>query len=369
MAVMKRLATRALPVVAAVALVVGQSAVAGAAPNTISVVPTDPTPSASTTYTWTWSGFQTATPVKCVKVQFNTAADGSGSKPTGLSVSGASALAGTYLPSGTWTADATSAGSGVLVYNYSTGVTPAGSGKTITISNVTNPSSAGTNFMIVTTYDTAGGGSSGACGGAALDAATAAAFVTTTNTQVSVIVDPSFTFSVANKATACNGESNYVDNSAGLATSLPLGHLSSSQNASSGQTLTVSGNAGSGFTVYLRGLNAAGNMRNAGASYMWQDVSGTYGSAAALGAGERFGYTFKDSTTSSSVTNPSNATFVKLTNTGNSGTGDAVMGSASSQTGSACVSYDAQTGTNASSISTPAGSYAATIVYTAVPVF
>lgn len=368
MAVTKRIAKRLAPVATALALMAGQATSAWAAPNTISVSPSDPTISATgVTYTWTWSGYQTTTAVKCVKVEFDTAADGSGSIPAGMAVSGSSALAGTFLPSGTWTVDATSAASGVLVYNYSTGVTPTGSAKTITISNVTNPSSAASNFMLVSTYDTAGGGSSGACGGSTLDSAVAAAFATTNNTVVSVTVDPSFSFSVANKASACNGESNYVDNSGGGATSLPLGHLSSSQNASTGQTLTVSGNAGSGFAVYVRGTNAANNMRSAGSGYQWQDVAGTYASPAALGAGERFGFTYKDNTSGTSVTNPSSATFVKLTNA----TTNAVMGLATALSGTTtgCVSFDAQTGANASSINTPAGSYAATIVYTAVPTF
>ena len=129
-------------------------------------------------------------------------------------------------------------------------------------------------------------------------------------------------------------------------------------NVSGGQALSVAGNAGNGFVVYVAGTQASQNLRSAG--HNWTDVTGTYASPAALGAGERFGYTYKDSTSSSSVTNPASANFVALTNA----TTNAVMGSATSETGSGCVSYDAQT-----SATTPAGSYTATMIYTAIPTF
>ena len=120
----------------------------------------------------------------------------------------------------------------------------------------------------------------------------------------------------------------------------------------------MSGNAGGGFSVYIRGAQATQNLRSAG--HNWTDVSGTYASPAVLAAGEQFGYTYKDSTTSSSVTNPTSANSSPLTTS----TTNAVMGSGTSESGSGCVSFDTQTGT-----ATPAGSYTATIMYTAVPSF
>jgi alpha-tubulin suppressor-like RCC1 family protein len=179
----------------------------------------------------------------------------------------------------------------------------------------------------------------------------------TNNTTASITIDPAFTFTVANQASACNGESNFVSG-AGTASTVALGHLAAGSNVSGGQALSVSSNAGSGFTVYIRGTQASQNLRNAG--HNWTDVTGSYASPAVLGAGERFGYTYKDSTASSSVTNPTSANFVALTNA----TTNAIMGSTTSETGSGCVSYDAQT-----SGSTPAGSYTATVIYTAVPTY
>ena len=181
-------------------------------------------------------------------------------------------------------------------------------------------------------------------------------FASTDNTTVSVTVDPTFVFTVANQGSACNGESNFVSG-VGTATTVALGNLAAGANVSGGQALSVTGNASNGFAVYVTGVQATNNLRTA--SHNWTDVTGTYASPAPLGAGERFGYTYHDSTSASSVTNPASANFIALTNTAR-----AVMGSTTSETGSGCVSYDAQT-----SGSTSAGSYTATLIYTAVPTF
>ncbi len=114
---------------------------------------------------------------------------------------------------------------------------------------------------------------------------------------------------------------------------------------------------GGGFAVYVRGTQAAQSLRSS--SHNWTDVSGSYASPAVLGAGEQFGFTYKDSTASSSVANPTSAYFAGLTNTSN-----AVMGSATAATGSGCISFDAQT-----AAATPASDYTATVIYTAVPTF
>src|SRR5438309_322332 len=113
-----------------------------------------------------------------------------------------------------------------------------------------------------------------------------------------------------------------------------------------------------GYAVYVRGTQALNNLRASG--YQWADVTGTYASPAALGAGEKFGYTYHDSSSGTTVSNPASATFAKLTN----GTTNAVVGSAAAQTGTGCVTFDAQ-----SASTTAAASYAATIIYTAVPTF
>lgn len=173
---------------------------------------------------------------------------------------------------------------------------------------------------------------------------------------MTVGVLPSLVFTVANRATACNGESNFISG-AGSATAVDLGRLAVSSNASGAQALTVNSNAGGGFTVYTKGAEAAANLRSAG--HNWVDVVGAYPTGAALGANERFGYTFSDSTTSSTVTNPTSGNFIQLDNTNR-----AIMGSTTSTNGSGCIAFDAQSGSD-----TPAGTYAATVIYTVIPSF
>jgi hypothetical protein len=176
------------------------------------------------------------------------------------------------------------------------------------------------------------------------------------DSTVTIDVLPAFSFVVGNRGTVCNGESD-LNAAAGSASGVALGRLAPSTNVSGAQNLTVTGNSGGGFMVYLRGAQTSENLRSAG--HNWTDVAGTYASPAALGTGERFGYTFADGTASSAVTNPGSGLFAKLDTANN-----AIMGSGSSSNGSGCVAFDTQT-----SATTPAGVYSATVVYTAVPTF
>jgi hypothetical protein len=123
---------------------------------------------------------------------------------------------------------------------------------------------------------------------------------------------------------------------------------------SGSQDLSVTSNAGNGFNVYLRGKFASTNLRSA--QHNWADVAGTYASPAAIGAGERFGFTYHDSSTPTTLSNPASATFVAL-----DATNRAVVAS-SAVSGSGCVSYTAQ-----SVSATQSGVYSATVIYTAVP--
>lgn len=174
--------------------------------------------------------------------------------------------------------------------------------------------------------------------------------------NVSASVDPMFTFSLGNRASACNGESGFLSG-AGSATAIALGQTAPALTVSGGQALTVSTNAGHGFIVYVRGMYPSQNLRSA--YHNWTDGGGTYAAPGALGANERFAYTYHDSTASTSVANPGNNLFVAL-----DATNRAVMGSTTSRTGLGCVSFSAQ-----SDLTTPAGLYSATVTYTAVPSF
>jgi alpha-tubulin suppressor-like RCC1 family protein len=184
-------------------------------------------------------------------------------------------------------------------------------------------------------------------------------FIDATST-VSVQLDPSFTFTVGQLAGNCNG----VPQSVGAivsATAVGQGHVAGGSSVMAAQELAVSSNAGSGFAVYLRSATPLTS-----GSHAIADVSGSNaspGSAPAAGT-EGFGYTTSDAALIGGTAN-------RFTNGGAkwaalSGT-NAPVSSATGPTANAdtvCVGYLTST-----SNTTPAGTYNATVVYTAVPVF
>jgi hypothetical protein len=307
--------------------------------TSLTLTPSDPT-KAATSVTYTFAIASSSAAAKCIRVHFGTTT-AFGGLPGSMSFA-------TPVLTGNATAYTTTTSGDYVQGTHATGVTLT----SMTITNVVNPAASGTIYAYIEQW-----GNTDCSTGGVIDSGTVATAITD-NTVVSVTVDPSFSFTVANQASACNGESNFVTG-AGTSTTVALGSMAVSANKSGGQLLTVSGNSGGGYSVYLRGTFATTNLRSAG--HNWVDGGGTYGTPAALGAGERFAYTYKDNVAAGSVTNPSSANFIALDNATTNKVMDA-DNTASSGTG--CVSYDAQTGA-----STPAGTYTATIIYTAVPVY
>jgi hypothetical protein len=230
---------------------------------------------------------------------------------------------------------------------FGPGDTPNG-GTALRINGINNPTASGTYFAEIDAYSDTG------C--STLVETGVVAFDIHNYTVLSAAVDPSLGFTVANRATTCNGESNLLS-SAGNSTGVAFGRITLSTNVSGAQALTVTGNSAGGFSVYIRGMQTTTNMRNAG--HNWADVAGTYPTGALIGSGERFGYTYNDSTTSSNVTNPASANFIKLDSTDRT-----IMGSTTSSSGTGCVTFAAQT-----DAVTPAGAYDATVIYTVVPTY
>jgi len=108
----------------------------------------DSQPSAtSVSYTLEFDNVTTSA-IKCIRVEFDTAADGSGSKPTGMTITGV-ALGGSssYIPTpGNWSPSADN-GTGVIQITYATGETPASSSdRTVILTGITNGSTAGTGY-------------------------------------------------------------------------------------------------------------------------------------------------------------------------------------------------------------------------------
>jgi hypothetical protein len=309
-----------------------------AALTALTLTPSNPTKATSNTLTYAISSSSGA--AQCIRVHFSSSTTFSGTLPTGMSFA-------TPVLTGNATGYTTTSTSDYVQGTNAAGPTLTG----ITITNVTNPSSAGSLYSYIEVFSAVG------CTGL-IDTGTVATAITD-NTTVSVTVDPSFTFTVANQATACNGESNFVTG-AGTATTVALGSMAVSSNKSGGQLLTVSSNAGAGYSVYVRGTQASGQLR-AGATQWSETGVGTFPTGAALTAGEKFGFTFNDANATGSVVNPASGFFSKLDN---ATTNKILDGSGVTPSGTGCISFDAQTGA-----STPAGTYTATIIYTAVPVF
>lgn len=179
------------------------------------------------------------------------------------------------------------------------------------------------------------------------------------NSTVSVAVDPSFLFTVATHVGACNGVSQ-SGSAVTDGTSVALGRIAGGTQATGAQDLSVTTNAGNGFTVFMR---ASSQMTDGTRSLAV--VSGSNGSPTSFPAvgTEGVGYTTSDSSlaggTANRFTSPS-AAWASLSLT------DVPVSSATSvpTTDTRCIAYRAGTATT-----TAAGTYLATIIYTAVPAF
>ncbi len=171
------------------------------------------------------------------------------------------------------------------------------------------------------------------------------------------VVDLSFNFTVVGRASACNGQSATGFQTSASSTSVVLGHLNVSVIGGGAQDLSVSTNAASGFTVYLKTTGTTPNAFRTSSGATVADVSGTHASPSASPAAGTagFGYTTDDAT----IAFGSNK-WAKLTTAD-----DTVMVAGAGVTSkSTCTGFQATVAS-----STTAGSYITPIVYTAVPNF
>lgn len=311
---------------------------------------------ASTTYTMTFSGV-TLSATKCIQAVFSTAATG-GSMPTGMVTSGVT-LSGTstYMPTpGSWTA--ASSTPGTVKVTYATGETPAGaSARTLVLGGITNGSTAETGYFVqFSTYNNTD------CVSSPLDTGVAT-FIYTTGQAVSLTVDPAlaFTIDLLGSSQAVNGVTTTVASTDGT---IPFGTVTSSANAIAAHNLTVTTNAGSGYTVYTRYTQAPTN-----GSHPINDLAThtnlSPGSFSAAGT-EAFGYTTNDATLSVSgdgtdrFTNPASQ-FAAFTTT------NAEVAHSTAAVTSEVTKVAYQVGISGT---TPAGTYNnSTVIFTATPAY
>lgn len=283
-------------IVAAMSVVVFaiQGIVMAATLTTASVTLSDPRPNGTTvSYDFQASGV-TTTPIKCISMEFDTAADGSGGKPTGMDITNAALSASTdYIPTPASWSVANNNTTGISSITFATGETPASaSGRNVILTTITNGSVADNDFfLIVRTFNNTD------CATTPVDSSVVG-FLFTNGQAVSMSVDGSLAFTIAgvagNGSLAVNGAT--ITN--GLTTTsatVPFGTVTSSTNKIAAQDLTVSTNSGGGYTVYTRftaqptsGSNTIDNSSGSNAAPATFSAAGT----------EAFGYTTEDTTLS-----------------------------------------------------------------------
>lgn len=336
-----------------------QGVVNAATLTAASVTLSDPRPTtASVSYDFQASNVTTS-PIRCIQVEFDMAADGSGGKPTDMNITNA-ALSGSsdYIPTpASWSVSNNNT-TGISNITFASGETPANAaGRNIILTTITNGSVANNDyFMIVRTFNNTD------CSTSPVDNSTVG-FLFTDGQAVSLSVDGTLSFSVAgvtgNGSLAVNG-ATITNGLATTSTTVPFGTLTSSANKVAAQDVTVSTNSSGGYTVstrYTAQPTSGSNTIN--------DASGSNASPAAFSAAgtEAFGYTTEDATltgTADRFTSSGGNKWAAFT-TSNA---ELIYNSAAVSNQTTRIGY--QVGIAGS---TEPGSYVTSVILTAVPVY
>lgn len=307
----------------------------------------------SISYTADWDNVTTSA-IQCIQLVFSDAASG-GSVPTDMTTTSATLDASSdYIPTpGSWSVEAST--NGTVQLTYATGETPAGaSDRTVILDGITNGSTADTTYYLqFSTYNNTD------CSASGVDEGTVA-FVFTSGQSVSLTVDPSLSFTIAGVA---SGQTVNVatTNVTTTATTVPLGTVTASTNGIGAHDLTVTTNAGSGYTVNVR-YSAAPTS----GSDTIDDHTGTNASPTAFSAAgtEAFGYTTNDSSLGTGTAD-------RFTSSGGNKWAAFTTSNAEVAYGGSAVSSDTtragyQVGIAAT---TPAGNYINTVIFTATPAY
>ncbi len=178
------------------------------------------------------------------------------------------------------------------------------------------------------------------------------------NTEVRGVVDPQLTFSVTGRAGVCNGATPSVGTTSS-ATAVGFGSVDQTANRTAAQDLTVSSNAGSGWSVYLR---SSGQMTNGGHSIA--NIGGTNASPVGFSSPgtEGFGYTTSDLSLGGGTAGrffSGSSRWAALT------TSNELVADESAPTSTtSCVGYSIGVAPT-----TPAGTYSTVVTYSVVPRF
>lgn len=229
----------------------------------------------------------TTSAIKCIKVEFDTAANGGGGKPTGLDITSAAFSATSdFIPTpASWTVSNNNT-TGISSITFATGETPvSATDRNIVLTGITNGSTAETGyFLLLNTYNNID------CTSSAVDSGIGT-YIYVTGQAVSLTVDPTIAFNVAAVASAqaVNGATTTVTSTDGT---IPFGTVTTGALSIAAHDATVTTNAGSGYSVYIRYTAKP----TSGANDI-NDHSGSNTTPSSMSAGtEAFGYTTNDAT-------------------------------------------------------------------------
>lgn len=323
---------------------------------------TDPRPSTTgVTYTVAFT-FPSTTALRCINIQLATVATGLFTAPTGMDTTSAvkGTITGGGLTNGNWTLD--NSVNGVLSLTAGSGQTPTTTAVSIPVTTITNPSGSGltngTFYGRINTYTNVD------CSTGATDT-TVVALAVTSGVVINAVVDPTLTFTMAGLASAVK---TTITPDAGCTTSATVVTFPSAMTPATtyycAQRMTVSTNGDGGYTVSLRGVVSGDDMINsANPAKTIADHTGTNASPAAFGSpSTAFGYTTSAATLGTGTTGrfSSADTFAGLTQTASE--------VAYSNTPVSSQTTDIAYGFRFAA-TTSAGTYSATAVYTATPIY
>ena len=339
-------------------LVVQAQIVSAATLTTASVTLSDPRPNTATVSYDFQASNVTTSGIQCIRAEFDTAADGSGGKPTGMDVTNA-AFGGTsdYIPTpASWSVSNNNT-TGVISITGTSQTPASASGRNVVLTTITNGGTADDDYyLIFNTYNNTD------CSSSPVDSVTVG-FLFTNGQAVSMSVEGALAFTIAGVAGNGSATVNAATITNGLtttATTIPFGTVTASANKVAAQDLSVSTNSANGYTVYTRYTAAP----TSGANTI-SDHSGSNASPATFSAAgtEAFGYTTEDSTLSGTAdrfTSSGGNKWAAFTTTN----AELVFSAAAVNAQTTRVGF--QTGISAT---TEPGSYVTSVIYTAVPVY
>lgn len=242
---------------------------------------------------------------------------------------------------------------GVSSITYATGETPASaSDRNIVLTGITNGSVAETGyFVILNTYNNID------CTSSAVDSGIGT-YIYASGQVVTLTVDPTISLNIAAVASgqAVNGATTTVTSTDGT---IPFGTVTTGALSIAAHDATVTTNAGSGYTVYIRYT-----AKPTSGSNDIDDHSGSNATPSSMSAGtEAFGYTTNDSTLSGSA--------ARFTDSAPEYAAFTTSNAEVSYSGAAVTSQTTRIGYAVGiSGTTPAGTYGnSTVILTATPAY